>query len=35
MFFAVRDGIVVERSTNVESLLKLNRAHHEVFESSI
>lgn len=32
MFLAVRDGIVVERSTNIESLLKLDQTRHEVFE---
>jgi hypothetical protein len=32
MFLAVRDGIVVERSHDVGTLLKLDRTRHEVFE---
>lgn len=32
MFLAIRDGIVVERSYDIESLLKLDRIKHEVFE---
>ena len=32
MFLAIRDGFVVERSGNVESLLELDRTIHEVVE---
>lgn len=32
MFLAVRDGIVAERSYDLESLLKLDRTKYEVFE---
>jgi len=32
MFYAVRDGIVVERSPEMDPLLKLDRTKYEVFE---
>jgi len=32
MFLAIRNGIVVERSTNIESLLGLDKTLHEVVE---
>ncbi len=32
MFLAIRDGIIAERSDNVESLLKLDRTKYEVVE---
>ena len=32
MFLAIRNGIVVERSANIESLLKLDKTLHEVVE---
>ncbi len=35
MFLAVRDGIVVERSSDIESLLKLDKTKYEVFEWNV
>ncbi len=32
MFLAIRDGVVVERSANIESLLKLDKTLHEIVE---
>ena len=32
MFLAIRNGIVVERSTNIESLLTLDQTLHEIVE---